>query len=314
MPFNAPPSKDVLASALRQVHALLASLGVGLAANDPLRLSLPALPPASALRPAADVLAAYAALYLHAELEDAAVLPAVESLADQRYALALRDRTTAERLERFALQARDYPPAAQRATIFARLFGMGPAALRATQSADDGVRLDFQQRLMRFATAVVRAEIERVRLGGQPGLATQAAWRASAQDLRSVVVALPAGSLVQWARRIHARVLQAFEVLGDAGLQRELVTRTPWETLQAILPPEGAAQRDACARRGAAGQELLPSLGDADDVQPAPAAVQAALRWLSASGVPLPDASAFAPPARTQIPNTAFSAFDGSDE
>ena len=312
MPSEAP-SRDVLASALRQVHALLASLGVGFAADDPLRLALPALPPASALRPAADVLGAYAALYLHAELEDAAVLPAVESLADQRHSLSLRDRATAERLERFALAARDYPAAAMRATIVARLFGLGPAALRSTQSADDGVRLDFQQRLMRFATAVVRAEIERVRLGGRPGLATQAAWRASAQDLRSVVVALPAGSLVQWARRIHARVLQAFEVLGDAGLQRELGTRTPWETLQAILPVEGAVQRDASARRGAAGQELLRSLGDADDVRPSPTAVQTALRWLSASGVPLPDESIFAPGARPQVPNTAFSSAGGGD-
>jgi hypothetical protein len=307
MPFDVP-SKDVLASALRQVHALLASLGVGLAADDPLRLALPALPPASAVRPAADVLSAYAALYLHAELEDAAVLPAVESLAEQRLTLTLRDRGTAERLERFALAARDYPSAAQRATIFARLFGMGGAALRATQSPDDGVRLDFQQRLLRFATSVVRAEIERVRLGGRPGLATQAAWRAAAQDLQSVVAGLPAGSLVQWARRIHARVLQAFEVLGDAGLQRELATRTPWQTLQAILTPDDAARRDAAARRGAAGQELLRSLGDANDVQPSPAAVQAALRWLSASGVPLPDASAFTTTPPTQIPNTAFSA------
>jgi len=311
MPFDAP-SRDVLASALRQVHALLASLGAGFAADDPLRLALPALPPASALRPATDVLAAYAALYLQAELEDAAVLPAVESLAEQRHELSLRDRTTAERLERFALAARDYPAAAMRATIFARLFGMGAGAQRGTQSADDGMRLDFQQRLMRFATAVVRAEIERVRLGGRPGLVTQAAWRASAQDLRSVVVALPAGSLVQWARRIHARVLQAFDVLGDAGLQRELVTRTPWETLQAILSPDGAARRDACARRGAAGQELLRSLGDTNDAQPSPAAVQCALRWLAASGVPMPDESVFAPSPAPGIPNTAFSAIDGS--
>jgi hypothetical protein len=303
-----PPSKDVLGRALRQVQALLASLGVGLAANDPLRLALPALQPASAVRPAADVLSAYAALYLHAELEDAAVLPAVESLAEQRHALTLRDRGTAERLERFALAARNFPTAAQRGTIFARLFGMGAAAVRATQSADDGVRLDFQQRLLRFATVVVRAEIERTRLGGRPGLVTQAAWRAAAQDLQSVVAALPAGSLVQWARRIHARVLQAFEVLGDAGLQRELGTRTAWETLQAVLTPEGAARRDACARRGAAGQELLRSLGDGNDAQPSPVAVQAALRWLSASGIPLPDDSLLSPPPPAQMPKTAFSA------
>jgi len=305
MPFEAP-SRDVLASALRQVHTLLASLGATPATGDPLRLAIPALPPASALRPPADVLAAYAGLYLHAELEDAAVLPAVEALAEQRNALALQDRATAEKLERFARLARSFPPATDRAAIFARLFGMGPGAMNAAQSPDEAMRLDFHQRLLRFATAVVRAEIDRVRLGGQPGLSTQAAWRAAAQDLRSLVTSMPAGSLVQWARRIHARVLQAFEVLGDAGLQRHLNARTPWEALQRVLPDDGAARRDASARRGAAGQTLLLSLGDASDVMPGVDAVQAAMRWLAASGIPLPDDSLLAPSAPTPMPNTAF--------
>lgn len=309
---------DLLARALRDLHAMLARLGVGLASSDPLRLALPALPAAEAARPAPDVLAAYAALYLHAELEDAGVLPAVEALSEQRNALALQDRVTAERLERFARAARDYPAAAQRAQIFARLFAMGPEATRNLQAmaatrafgAEDAIRLDFRQRVLRFATAVVRADLERARLGGTPGLASQAAWRAAADDLRAMIAALPAGSLVQWARRIHARVLQAFEILGDAGLQRQLGARTPWQALQRLLPDEGADRRDAAARRAAAGQALLRSLGGASAGAPDTEAVQAALRWLIASGLPVPGETFAGGPL--PMPRTAFAAEPGA--
>lgn len=151
-------------------------------------------------------------------------------------------------------------------------------------------RLDFVQRLLRLATAIVRADLDRSRLG-VPGLSTQAAWRMAAQELLASLDALPAGSLVAWARRIHARALQAFALLGDAGLKRQLLSRTPWESLQRLLPEEGAAQRDAAARRGATGQALLRSLGRAQS-DPAPDAgtVQAAVRWLMASGLPVPQA------------------------
>lgn len=314
---------DVLAAALRDLQRALAPLRMALAADDPLRLALPPLPAGGAATPGRDVLSAYAALYLHAELDEAGVLPTVEALAERRHALALQDRVTADRLERFARSARDHLTRSERTVIYARLFGLGPVALRGVQAmalsdspawgADDGTRLDFLQRLLRLAAAVVRAELERVRLGGQPGLLSQAAWRAAAQDLLALVSALPAGSLVQWARGIHARTLQAFEVLGDKGLQRQLVSRTPWETLQRLLPEDGAARRDAAARRGAAGQALLRSLATAgDDALPNAEAVQSALRWLVASGLPVPSAMPQLPLAPVQMPNTAFSVAAGA--
>ncbi|MGJ0223803.1 hypothetical protein ACQUZK_10415, partial [Streptococcus pyogenes] len=69
----------------------------------------------------------------------------------------------------------------------------------------DDARLDFMQRLLRLAHrgGRVRADLERGRLGGQAGLASQAAWQAAAQDLLALVAAHPAGWLVQCARRIH---------------------------------------------------------------------------------------------------------------
>jgi hypothetical protein len=295
---------DVLALALRTAQAGLAQRARAMgAADDPLRLALPPLPATPVVTPAPDALAAYAALYLHAELEEARVLPAVEALAEQRYRLALPDRNTAGKLERFALSARDHPGRSERAVIFGRLFGLGDS-----RGAD--ARLDFLQRLLRLATAAVRADLERSRLGGQPGLASQATWHAAAQDLLAVVAAQPGAWLVQSARRIHARSLQAFDILGDAGLMRWLLSRSPWESLTRLLPEEGAAQRDAAARRGAAGQVLLRALPAAATAMPVAQTVQAAVRWLVASGLPVPQAHMLSPPSSAiAVPETAFEMF-----
>jgi len=293
---------DVLALALRTAQAGLAPRARAFAAaDDPLRLALPPLPPAAPVAPAADALAAYAALYLHAELEEARVLPAVEALAEQRHRLALQDRATAGRLERFALTARDHPAHSERAVIFARLFGLGAGR-------GDDARADFPQRLLRLATAAVRADLERSRLG-QPGLASQASWQAAAQDLLAVVAAQPGAWLLTSARRIHARSLQAFEILGDAGLMRWLLARSPWESLTRLLPEEGAAQRDAAARRGAAGQALLRALANTATALPDAGTVQAAVRWLVASGLPVPQATLLPPPpSAIPVPESAFEA------
>lgn len=292
---------DVLALALRTAQAGLAPRVRALAAaDDPLRLALPPLPAGPPVIPAADALTAYAALYLHAELEEARVLPAVEALAEQRHRLALQDRGTAGKLERFAFTMRDHPAASERAVIFGRLFGL-------VDGRRSDARPDFPQRLLRLATAAVRADLERGRLGGQPGLASQASWNAAAQDLLALVAAQPGAWLVQSARRIHARSLQAFDVLGDAGLMRWLLARSPWESLTKLLPDEGAPQRDAAARRGAAGQILLRALPAAATGLPDAETVQAAVRWLVASGLPVPQTQLLPPPSSAiVVPETAF--------
>lgn len=294
---------DLLALALRTAQAGLAPRVRAMAAvDDPLRLALPPLPASAPVVPAADALAAYAALYLHAELEEARVLPAVEALAQQRHRLALQDRGTAGKLERFAFSMRDHPGASERAVIFGRLFGLVDG-----RGAD--ARPDFLPRLLRFATAAVRADLERGRLGGQPGLASMATWQDAAQGLLMLAAAQPGAWLVQSARRIHARSLQAFDILGDPGLMRWLLTRSPWESLTKILPEEGAPQRDAAARRGAAGQVLLRALPTAATAMPDAETVQAAVRWLVASGLPVPQTQLLPPPSSAiQVPESAFEA------
>lgn len=294
------PRPDLLAAALREVQRALAGRVTALAlADDPLRLALPPLPAGSSATPPGELLEAWAALYLQAELEEAGVLPAVEALLAQRHALTLQDRGTAARLDRLAWTARNYPSAQERGALFAQLFGLGPSA----------VRLDFPQRLLRLATAVVRADLERQRRGGGPGLISRAAWQAAAQDLLALASAGPTGSLLQWARRIHARILQAFELLGDEGLMRQLGSRNPWSSLNRLLADDaGAPRRDAAARRGAAGQQLLRGLGAMPGAEvPEPSAVQAALRWLIASGLPVPTPQVPLPmPAPSLLPETAF--------
>jgi hypothetical protein len=295
---------DLLALALRTAQAGLAQRVRAFgAADDPLRLALPPLPASPTLTPTGDALAAYAALYLHAELEQAGVLPAVEALAEQRYQIAVQDRKTVGKLERFALTARENPARSERAVIFGRLFGI-------VDGTGADARADFMQRLLRLATAAVRADLERNRMSGQPGLASQATWQAAAQDLLAVVAAQPGAWLVQSARRIHARSLQAFDILGDPGLMRWLLTRSPWESLTRLLPEEGAPQRDAAARRGAAGQALLRALATSATALPDADTVQAAVRWLVASGLPVPQSQMLPPPSSAiSVPDTAFEAF-----
>jgi hypothetical protein len=89
---------------------------------------------------------------------------------------------------------------------------------------------------------------------------------------------------------------------------RQLGSRSAWDSLGRLLPEDGAARRDAAARCGAAGQQLLRSLADALDAElPDAQTVQAALRWLLATGLPVP---AGLPPtlagAPVRLPDTAF--------
>ena len=303
------PAPDLLGRALRDAGAVLRrpAWALAAAANDPLQLPPASVPGVSAWRPSAEALSAYAALYLHAQLDEAGVLPTVDLLATQRYELVLREPATLQRLERFAAAARDHPSAADRARWAAHLFGQGAERSGPGADAQPPERSDFNQRLLRLASAIVRADAGRTRDGGT-GLAAATSWRLAVQALQALVAAVPAASLLVWARRIHGRTLAAFAVLGDAGLQRQLHTTTPWQTLLALVggSAEESAARDASARRGAAGQTLLRSLDNTPSdaaawarTAPPTALVQAALSWLAASGLVLPESM---PPAMVTTP------------
>src|SRR5439155_17658901 len=112
---------------------------------DPLRLHLPplgftggsALPDPAALR-------IMAAMYLYAELEEAAVIPVAEVLTANRDTLPARSDAALQKLETFWGKSPQWYDRAHRTSLFARRFGTGTAA-----SNDQGtlVNRDFQRAL-----------------------------------------------------------------------------------------------------------------------------------------------------------------------
>ena len=276
------------------------------AADDGLRLDLPPLGLPARPTLTAQAAAAWGALYLHAELERAGVLPVVEAVVDIRHTLSLHQAATAQRMQAFARGTPQQPTRSQRAELYARLFGIGEVA-RADHRHPS--RIDFMQRLLRHASAVLRADIERQHVG-RLSPAGQAVLRMSASNLLDLLAAQPEAWLLLSAKRIHARTLEAFALLGDEGLRLQLGARSAWDCLRLLADARGLANpdMDLAAQRGAAGQTLLTGLGpllaalsDNSRELPAPEAATAfaAMRWMGGLGLPLPQATL---PGRT-LPN-----------
>ena len=307
-PHPPAPARSATRSALGQA---LCDAGAGLcarpalawaAADDGLRLDLPPL--GLPARPAVttQAAAAWGALYLHAELERAGVLPVVEAVVDSRHTLSLRQPASAQRLEAFARGTPRQHTRSQRAELYARLFGIGDAArVVSRHPSRHPSRIDFMQRLLRHASALLRADIERHRIG-RISPAGQAVLRMSAANLLDLLAAQPDAWLLLSAKRIHARTLEAFALLGDEGLRLQLGARSAWHCLRLLADARGLANADIdlAAQRGAAGQTLLTGLGpllaalsDNSRELPAPEAATAfaALRWMGGLGLPLPQAT-----------------------
>lgn len=301
-------SPDLLAAALRLAEASLnrtVSMSLASAADDPLRLALPPLGPQDRPGLTTRGVSAFAALYLHAELEIAGVLPVTESLADNRHLLALRDTRTLSRIDTFAREASRHPSRHERAVLYARLFGIGEAARADPRHAS---RIDFMQRLLRLASAMARADGMRDRQGRASVMALEV-LRATAGMLTDQIAAQPEGFLHHQAQRIHERTVAAFGILGDEGLRRALNAPSAWAVLQKLsqgLHPD----MDQAARRGATGQTLLrwvatvlPVLGDPlrELPLPDPGTVGAAYRWMGALGLPVRQDTASSPASHEAV-------------
>ena len=227
---------------------------------DPLRLDLPpvgfagrtALPDASTLR-------VQAALYLYAELEEAAVVAVAEVLAVNRTSLPVRSAAAAGKLEAFSRNMPRWYDRAQRASLFARLFGGGAAA-----SNDQGalINRDFQRALAAFCLALFAS-----------GGATSWARRSTASEAHVAQAALDLlgnlgtrqfGNSIVAARVVHEQLAAAFDLLNDPALQAAFSVRGLWALLVVIIgdpcarlrppaaPRSGRSTHPRLARRGAA--------------------------------------------------------------
>lgn len=247
---------------------------LSLAGTDPLRLDLPPLP---GLRASPESLRAMSALYLAARLEEMGLVAAANALVRDR-ALLRVPTMTAARLEDLARRQREFLPDAQRAALFARLFGA-----------------HFEARLASLCSALTACGP--VPPGPVPGTA-EAVWLAG-RDLSEFAGAVTSGAAILAVPRVNEQLRRCLEVLSDPGVGALLTARGPWEVLRALLG-QGAPDLRRLLDCGRGGQRVLLWLGTiagAPPTRPGAATpigadiVAAAAMWLTACGL--------APGART---------------
>ena len=184
-------------------------------AQDPLRLNLPPLGyPGTGSQPDAASLRVLGALYFFAEVEQAGLIPVAEVMALNRATLPVQDLAGAGKLESFARAMRNWFDRQHRATLFARLFGLGEAATN-----DQGILVnrDFERALGAFCLAMVS-------YAGSGPLAARSGYEAahlasSTMDLLSNLGGRQSGNVLAAARSIHEELLGAIDVLNDHGVQ-----------------------------------------------------------------------------------------------
>jgi len=266
------------------------TLAVQAAQDDPLRLDLPGLIEPRGSSPSPDLLREMALLYHQAELEQAGLLAAAEAVAEARGAFSL-PRAAAHKLEELARQTREVPAARERALLFGRLFGLGPAA---TLDADVAENRDFQRLFASFCLGLLRYAAEH-RPGRQPGPLLEASLRRSATDLVLNLWPRANGHAVLEKDRIQRQLRRAVDALSDPAIGAALGSRGLWGTLRRVLG-DAAPDLGRILARAESGAPLLTTLAGllpelaADrsgrPLLPAdsPAYAQAA-RWLDATGL-----------------------------
>ena len=277
-------------------QACLAQTSAAFSTRDPLGLNLPPLfDPGQGLLPTAEALREFAALYLHAELEQTGLVLVAEALAQERASLVLRTGQAAAKLERFAQLHRDWYDRAKRLELFMRLFGLG-----GTSGLTRDVNYGFQQRFANLCY-VINQVAEDYRWRQTLGATREAALRSAARDLLFNLGSRQFGNTLLAGRKIQSQVQAAVEIMNDPDIGGLVQGNGLWDTLRKILGPQ-TPDLGRLLNRGQSGQRLLtwlalvlPELQRELPSKPllpvgSPAFVWAAT-WLEATGVPRPKAS-----------------------
>jgi len=225
------------------------------AGDDPLRLDLPALQPAPADLPSASTVNVFAALYLAAELEQAGVVPIAELLAEQRYTLNIESYETAAKLEDFATREHQWYDRAGRVQIYARLFGIGPAATNDTGALTN-------REFMSLLASLCRALARYADATPTAGYGTlEASVELAAQALLGNLATRALGNTLLAARRLEDQVRYAVDVLRDPAIGALVGARSLQQTIVNILG-KGAPDVQRLIDIGLAGQKVLVWLGN----------------------------------------------------
>jgi hypothetical protein len=260
------------------------------AADDPLRLDLPALHSGPSDYPSAATVRVFGALYLAGELEQAGVVPIAELLADERYSLNLASYEAAARLDDFATRRHQWYDRDGRVQIYARLFGIGPAAMN---DAGALVNREFVPLLAGLCRAVAKYADAGYGNAGYGGL--EAGAQIAAEAVLANIAPRALGNTVIAARRLNDQVRHAVDVLRDQSIGALFGAHTLQQVIVSILGKD-APDVQRLIDSGLAGQKVLewlaekvPGIADTRAHGPLltfgdPIAVTAAL-WLHAAGL-----------------------------
>jgi hypothetical protein len=257
-------------------------------AKDPFAIDLP---PTAGTGSGVDqsALATLGSLYLQGALEQAGVIPAAEALVDARASLDLPTERTAELLEKFAQRERTWYDRDSRNKLFARVFGIGPAAGGGGGSLSNQ---DFEQRLGALCVALNRYASDEISGQAAPP-ADDAQVRAAANDLLGNLELRQFGNTLFAVRLVQEELEASIELLKSPEVGALFHVQGFWPTVQRILEP-GVPDMTRLVERGQAGQHLLTWLGTTlgslgtgtGALVPSGSPVfQWAATWLEASGV-----------------------------
>lgn len=251
--------------------------------DDPFRLELP--PTSWGGRISAATMELLGGLYLVAEVEQTGLLRVAELLVEDRMALDLRSIEAAERLEAAAAEAHEWFRAEDRDLLFARVFGVGRAA------TTDIANQRFPALLLDLVSAIdTWGAAQHVWPPPAPG--RTATIRQRAEALRANLADRQHGNTIPAARRIARQVRTAVEILGHPGVLALVGGRSMWDVVRAMVTTD-SLDVDGHVTRGQSGQVLIGWAGSpAGEVgEPPVSIVDAAARWLAASGFTAGDAA-----------------------
>jgi hypothetical protein len=261
--------------------------------DDPLRLDLPALQPSPADFPPPATVRVFAALYLAAELEQAGIVPIAELLAEHRYSFDVTTYQAAKKLDDFASRSHQWYDRAGRIQLYARLFGIGPAA---TNDAGTLVNREFVPLLASLCGALVRSTD-----AGGGSASAEAGVRLAVEALLGNIAPRALANTLLAARRLEDQIHHAVEILRDPAVGAVVGARTLQETIVNILGKD-APDVQRLIDTGLAGQRVLEWVASALPRLTAtttvplvaagdPVGVSATL-WLHAAGVTQPQQAA----------------------
>lgn len=279
------PRSTLLAGLALAAHVVRSGATGAPVGDDPLRLDLPALGPASGDAPAPSIVRLFGSLYLAAELEQAGVVPIVELLTQERDTLNLTSYEAAAKLDDFDARAHHWYDRASRVQLYSRLFGIGPSA---TNDAGTLANRDFVpllaslcHGLVNYCTSTAAADAE-----------LDATVREAAQALLGNLEPRGLANTVLASRRIEDQTRHAVDILRDPTIDMLVGAHTLQEAILNILGKD-APDVQRLIDSGLAGQKVLdwlagalPALSSqAPLVSPEDPVCAEAEQWLQAVGV-----------------------------